>query len=184
MFASLGVPFVVHAPEVDETPAPGEAADAYLVRIVEAKLANVRPSAGPLDAEAILVADTVVVAPGGGILGKPRDDDDARAMLARLSGATHLVSTRFGLATPAAGEPPWHAETVSTRVCFRALGSDEIEAYVAGGEGRDKAGSYAIQGAAGAFVMRIEGSYTGVVGLPLAEVVAALRARGWLGPTP
>jgi septum formation protein len=180
MFASLGVPFIVRAPDVDETPAPGEPADRYIERVVDAKLANVR--AGDLgDAEGVLVADTVVVAPGGAILGKPRNDADARSMLERLSGVAHHVSTRFILAPAARGQPPWNVQTVTTQVVFRALDAGEIDAYVATGEGRDKAGAYAVQGAASAFVTRIEGSYTGVVGLPLAEVVAALRARGWLG---
>jgi septum formation protein len=181
MFASLGVPFVVRAPQVDESRAPGEEAAVYIERIVDAKLANVRATA-MRDADAILVADTVVVAPGGEVLGKPRDEDEARSMLSRLAGAAHHVSTRFVLAPAQAGTPPLHAETVTTRVVFRPLGADEIEAYVATGEGRDKAGAYAIQGAAAGFVARIEGSYTAVVGLPLAEVVGALRAAGWLGP--
>jgi septum formation protein len=177
------VPFVVRAVDVDETPSAGEPADSYLERIVDAKLAAVREAARAdgLDAAGVLVADTVVVGPGGTIFGKPRDDDDARSMLARLAGKTHEVRTRFVLAPPDAAARPWHAETVTTRVAFRHLDAAEIDAYVAGGEGRDKAGSYAVQGAAAAFVARIEGSYTGVVGLPLCEVVVALRAAGWTG---
>jgi septum formation protein len=180
MVATLGVPFVVQPAEVDETPRPGEAAERYIERVVDAKLDAVR-AGGPGGADCVLVADTVVVAPGGEILGKPRDDQDARSMLARLAGAAHGVSTRFVLAPGAASEGPWRAETVTTKVVFRSLGSREIDAYVATGEGRDKAGGYAIQGAAAGFVQRIEGSYTNVVGLPLCEVVVALRELGWLG---
>jgi septum formation protein len=179
MLATLGLPLLVRPAEVDETPLPGEAAARYIERIVRAKLDAVRAS--DLGAvRGVLVADTVVVAPGGGILGKPRDDDDGRSMLARLAGAAHDVSTRFALAPGAAAAPLLRAQTVTTRVVFRALGRAEIDAYVATGEGRDKAGGYAVQGAAAAFVERIEGSYTNVVGLPLSEVVVALRELGWL----
>jgi septum formation protein len=185
MVASLGIPFQVRAPHVDETPVEGEPADRYLERVVDSKLAAVRVGDGLSlrDTDGILVADTVVVAPGGAILGKPRDDADARAMLATLSGQTHTVSTRFALAPTKGRAAPWHAETVTTRVVFRALDGAEIDAYVATGEGKDKAGAYAVQGLAGAFVSRIEGSYTAVVGLPLSELVVALRKLGWLGPT-
>jgi septum formation protein len=89
------------------------------------------------------------------------------------------VSTRFLLAEVAAGAPVAHAQTVSTRVTFRALAGGEARAYARTGEGRDKAGAYALQGRAAAFIERIEGSYTAVIGLPLCEVVAALRALGW-----
>jgi septum formation protein len=181
MLAALGVPFVVRVPEVDESPGEGEDATRYVERVVDAKLAHVR-SGDVGDADGVLVADTVVIAPGGGILGKPRDDADARSMLSRLSGVAHRVSTRFVLAPPARDAAPWHAQTVTTDVAFRALGLDEIDVYVATGEGRDKAGAYAVQGAAAGFVMRIDGSYTAIVGLPLAEVVLALRSLGWLGP--
>lgn len=185
MVASLGIPFEVWAPHVDETPAEGERADRYLERVVDSKLAAVRAGHGlrMRDADGVLVADTVVVAPGGAILGKPSDDADARAMLGVLAGRTHDVSTRFALASTKSREAPWHVETVTTRVVFRALDAAEIEAYVATGEGRDKAGSYAVQGLAASFVSRIEGSYTAVVGLPLAELVVALRKLGWMGPT-
>ncbi len=180
MVAALGVPFVVRPAEVDETPRPGEPAALYVERVVGDKLEAVR-AGGLGGAACVLVADTVVVAPGGEILGKPRDDDEGRSMLARLEGAAHEVSTCFVLAPGAAGARPWHAETVTTKVVFRSLGAREIDAYVATGEGRDKAGGYAIQGAAAGFVRRIEGSYTNVVGLPLCEVVVALRELGWLG---
>ena len=98
----------------------------------------------------MLVADTIVVAPDGAVLGKPRDDDEGVAMLERLAGATHHVSTHFVLgALTAARAPalrPCYAQTVTTRVTFRAIAPREIAAYVASGEGRDKAGSYAVQG--------------------------------------
>ena len=106
-------------------------------------------------------------------------------MLERLARAVHQVSTHFVLATLAAGADrarAVHAQTVTTRVKFRAIEPGEIRAYVATGEGRDKAGSYAAQGNAAAFVERIEGSFTNVVGLPICEVLLALRAVGWLSP--
>jgi septum formation protein len=179
MMALLGVPTVVCAADVDESLYEGEAPDPYLERVTQAKLDAVRARvSAPLES-CILVADTVVVASDGGILGKPRDDDAARAMIERLAGATHHVRTRFLLAT-VTSSPPAHAQTVVTRVTFRAVGTDEARAYATTGEGKDKAGAYALQGAASAFVERIEGSYTGVVGLPLCEVVVALRGLGWL----
>jgi septum formation protein len=183
MIAMLGVPFVVCTADRDESMREGETPREYLERIAQGKLDAVRArtaTSSGTGTAGILVADTVVIAPDGGILGKPRDDDDARAMIERLAGATHEVSTRFLLATPVGTAPPAHAETVTTRVAFRAVGPDEARAYAATGEGRDKAGAYAVQGRAAAFVERIEGSYTGVVGLPLCEVVVALRALGWL----
>jgi septum formation protein len=173
----LGVPFLVRAVDVDEGARAGEKPEAYLERVAQAKLEAVR-AAGSERAGAILVADTTVVAPGDHVLGKPADDAEAAAMLARLAGATHEVKTRFLLAAPPPG-PALHAETVTTRVSFRPLSGAEIARYVATGEGRDKAGSYAVQGRAAAFVSRLEGSYTAVVGLPLCEVAVALRGLGW-----
>ena len=185
MIAMLGVPWLGRTADIDESLRDGETPPAYLERVTQGKLDAVRamlalPGPGPAGAVCVLVADTVVVAPDGGVLGKPRDDDEARAMIERLAGSTHEVSTRFLLATPEPGAPPVHAQTVTTRVTFRVVGPDEAGAYAATGEGRDKAGAYAVQGRAGAFVERIEGSYTCVVGLPLCEVVVALRAHGWL----
>ena len=177
-----GVPIVVRTAEVDEAVRPGEAGDAYLARVALAKLAAVRATltdAG--DVAGVLVADTIVLAPDGAILGKPADDAEGKEMLRLLAGETHEVRTRFLVADARSTDAPLHAETVSTRVVMRALAADEIDAYVASVVGRDKAGGYAVQGRAAAFVERIEGSYTNVVGLPLCEVVVALRGLRLLG---
>ena len=182
----LGVPFVVKSAAADETARPGELPRDYVERVARAKLDAVRA----LDlgrAAAVLVADTIVIAPDGALLGKPRDDDDARAMIERLAGRTHEVATHFALAPlgslteRAPGWAPAYVQTVTTRVTFRALTLGEVLSYVATGEGRDKAGAYAVQGGAGVFVERIDGSFTNVVGLPICEVFVAMRALGWVG---
>jgi septum formation protein len=175
LLSLAGVAVVVRSAEVDEAVHPGEKAEPYLERVTLAKLAAVRATlADAGDVAWVLVADTIVLAPEGSILGKPRDDAEARAMLARLAGATHEVRTRFLIAAARSDAPPRHAQTVATRVTMRALSEPEIAGYVESGEGRDKAGAYAAQGRAAAFVSRIDGSYTNVVGLPLCEVVVAL----------
>jgi septum formation protein len=179
MIAWLGVPFVTRSADVDESTRPGEAPHAYLERVTGAKLDAVRR----LDlgsAWGVLVADTMVVAPGGAILGKPRDDAEAAAMIERLAGAVHEVSTRFALAEASPTAPLAFARTVTTRVAFRAVSAQEAAAYAATGEGRDKAGAYAVQGRAAAFIERLEGSYTSVVGLPLSEVFVAMRDLRWI----
>ncbi|HEY8089825.1 MAG TPA: Maf family protein [Polyangiaceae bacterium] len=187
MLAMVGIPFVVRTADVDETRREGEGAREYLERVTAAKLEGVRAGSGREDrgtamatatgGERVLVADTIVVAPGGEILGKPVDDADALRMIRALAGATHEVRTRFLLAEGAGA--PVHAETVTTRVRMRAVSPDEAAGYVATGEGKDKAGAYGVQGRAAAFIDRIEGSYTCVVGLPLSEVVAAMHSLGW-----
>jgi septum formation protein len=125
LIAMLGVPFVVCTADVNESTRTGETPGEYLERIALAKLDAVRAQTGTLGATGILVADTAVIAPDGGILGKPADADEARAMIERLAGATHEVSTRFLLASPAGTAPPAHAQTVTTRVTFRAVGPEE-----------------------------------------------------------
>jgi septum formation protein len=175
----LGVPMIVRAADVDESQWEGEGPNPYLHRMVQAKLEAIRGDRlGGVGG--ILVADTIVVAPDGAVLGKPRSDEEAVRMLERLSGSTHDVRTRFVLAEADSAEGASHAQTVTTHLWFRALSPSEVAAYTATGEGRDKAGAYAVQGIAAAFVERIEGSYTNVVGLPLCEVVVAMRARGWI----
>jgi septum formation protein len=179
MLGWLGVPMIVRPADIDEVAHPREAPAAYLERIIRAKLDAIR-ARGTGEAGGILVADTIVVAPDGEIVGKPSGEEEACAFLERLAGATHEVTTRFGLADPGVGSDWRHAESVTTHVTFREIPRDEVSAYVATGEGSDKAGGYALQGRAGAFVERIEGSFTSVVGLPLCEVVVAMRAAGWL----
>ncbi len=173
----LGLAHVVVAPSADETVLAGEGAATYLARVVGLKLEAVRRALAPelsSRSPVILVADTSVIL-GGDILGKPADAGEGLAMIARLSGQTHEVHTRFALGDARA---VLHAETVVTRVTFRALDRDELDAYPGTGEGMDKAGGYAVQGRASGFVSRIEGSHTNVVGLPACEVVVALRRLG------
>jgi septum formation protein len=182
-----GIPFVIRVPNVDEDVRPGETPADYLSRMATDKLAAVRALVRAegdalAGAAGILVADTSVL-DGDAILGKPGDPREAEAMLERLSGRTHEVWTSFAIGTCLApGEPddvpPLTLHTSKTRVTFRALDADERRAYAATGEGSDKAGGYAVQGRAAAFVTRIDGSYANVVGLPIADVVAALRSHG------
>ncbi len=182
-----GIPFVVRVPNVNEDVRAGESPTDYLARMAKDKLAAVRAlvraeGEALAGAAGILVADTSVL-DGDAILGKPGDAREAEAMLARLAGRTHEVWTSFAIgACPRAGEPdsitPSILQTIKTRVTFRALDPEERAAYAASGEGSDKAGGYAVQGRAAAFVTRIDGSYANVVGLPIADVVAALRGHG------
>lgn len=175
-----GIPCVVFPADVDETPQPKEDPPSYLERIVRTKLDAVR--AKNLDrSQAVLVADTVVIAPDGAIMGKPADGRDAARMIERLSGITHGVSTAFMLAEADPRGAPAHFEIVTTSVKFRPLRRGEAQAYAETGEGNDKAGGYGIQGRAAAFVERIDGSYTNVVGLPLCQVYSALLELGWIG---
>ena len=179
MMERIGVPLVVRPAGADEAVRGDESPATYLERITRAKLDAVRAIPRVREEFAVLVADTIVVLSGGVVLGKPTDDDEARSMIERLAGVTHEVCTRFVLAEIVPGTPIAHAETVTTRVTFRAIFAGEALAYAATGEGRDKAGAYAVQGRAAAFIERIEGSYTAVVGLPLCEVVVALRGLAW-----
>jgi septum formation protein len=122
-------------------------------------------------AEVVVAADTLVVL-GEARLEKPVDADDARRMLRLLAAKQHQVVTGYCVRRGAQHK----SDAVFTAVTFRPLCDAEIEAYVASGEPFDKAGAYAIQGAGGALVDRVEGSYTNIVGLPLAEVIAAIEA--------
>ena len=176
LLAQVHPEFTVLTADADEGQFPGEPSSLYHARITMLKLAAVcvkARDAGQGEA-LVLVADTIVVL-GDRVLGKPLDDEDARRTLAGLAGQEHEVRTRFLIAR-ATDDAVLHAQTVTTTVWFRDLEEDEIRAYVATGEPRDKAGAYGIQGGAASFVRAIEGSYTAVVGLPLAEVAVALRA--------
>jgi septum formation protein len=181
---SLRIPFSVLPADVPEHVESGEAPEAYVERIVDAKLAGVarRLSAAPRPLSAILVADTIVVL-GASILGKPRDIEDAVLLLSNLCGRTHRVITRYAIAR-APFDRATLARSVRTEVSLRAASREQIRRYAASGEGLDKAGAYAAQGLGAFLVERVEGSYTNVVGLPAAELVADLSSLGLLGEYP
>jgi septum formation protein len=174
---TLQIPLLVRPAPADEAMRPGDTPEAYLARVVDAKLAAARAVCAP--AEPRLVADTIVV-DGAFILGKPEDAAGAHRMLRRLSGRTHRVMSRFAVERGSVV----HAETVVTEVDFIALSDPEILGYVATGEGSDKAGAYAVQGIGSFLVSAIRGSYTNVVGLPACEVVRALLDVGYLSHFP
>ncbi|MBL8920872.1 MAG: septum formation inhibitor Maf [Myxococcaceae bacterium] len=170
LLGQLGLEFEVISADLDEAVLPDEKPASYVERLARAKAAAVqRERSGAV----VLAADTSVVIDGA-ILGKPGDDVLAgAAMLRRLAGQTHQVLTGVAVA---AGRV--ESLVVSTDVVFRALSDEEIDWYVATGEGRDKAGGYAVQGRAGAFISELNGSATSVIGLPLAESVELLRRAG------
>jgi len=163
LLRAAGYAFDVAAADVDESPGDGESPPEYVRRLAAEKSAAIAAQA-PAGA-IVLGADTTVVVDDE-ILAKPRDDGDARAMLRRLSGRRHDVMTGISLRRGAFEI----GRVESTAVFFAPLTDDEIAWYVATGEGRDKAGAYAIQGYASRFIPRIEGSYSNVVGLPVACV--------------
>ena len=156
--------------DVDESRHDGEDPISYVVRLAKLKACAVPAAQG----EVVLAADTTVVLDGA-VLGKPANPDDAVAMLRRLRGRAHTVSTGVAVAQEASAV----AETVvTTDVVFAPISDAVIDAYVATGEPLDKAGAYGIQGAAATFVARLSGSWTNVVGLPVVETLELLRDAG------
>jgi septum formation protein len=194
LLASAGIPFEVRPADVDESARAGEAPEAYVRRLAEEKGSVVRTR---IPGRPVLAADTVVVA-AGEMLGKPRDPDDACRMLRALSGARHTVMTGVCLVRPRVLVTPGTTCTdvrprpdvtpdagldvrvAVTAVEFAPLTDSEIAWYVATGEPMDKAGAYAVQGLASRFVTRLEGSYSNVVGLPVALVYEMCSDAGIL----
>jgi len=184
----LGLPFVVRTVEVDETPRPGETPEVLVARLSATKAAAV---ARGLKDGLVVAADTVVVVDGE-VLGKPRDAAQAVEMLRRLRDRVHAVHSGVTVVDAASGRAAIHLS--DTAVWMRDYGDAEIAAYVAGGDPLDKAGAYAIQHADFHPVARIEGCFTGVVGLPLGALSDGLAhfgvtlpvdlatvCRGWTG---
>ncbi len=166
----IHIAYRVYPLDIDETPLPDETPLAYVQRLAAEKSAAAVAQLG--DSLPVLAADTAVVLDDV-IMGKPKDRDDALAMLRQLSGKMHRVYSAVSLR----GQE--HGEAVSiTEVTFRPLTENEIEAYWHSGEPADKAGSYAIQGLGGVFVAAINGSFSGVVGLPLFETAELLSRQG------
>ena len=171
LLAQIGVvPDAVSPPDINEDVAKGELPRDYVKRIAAQKSAAI--IAGPH--EIVLVADTTV-ALGRRIMGKPVDAAEARAFLSLLSGRRHKVITAVVVKR---GDKTW-ARDVQTTVMMKRLSQPEIDSYIASDDWRGKAGGYAIQGPAGAFIPWINGSFTGVVGLPLAETATLLASAGY-----
>ena len=181
LLAGLGLAFTVRPAATDETPLPGEGGAALVERLAREKAgAAARPG------EIALGADTTVVLDGA-LLGKPADDAEAAAMLARLSGREHEVLTGVALVEGGGGRVT--AAVVRSRVRFAELSRREIAWYVASGEPHDKAGAYAIQGRAALFATAVLGNYANVVGLPLPAVRRLFGELGydlldWVAPAP
>jgi septum formation protein len=165
----MGLTFTSGGVDVDETPLVDETAEAMVLRLAETKARAAACPAGTV----VIGADTAVVLDDE-VFGKPADQADALHMLGRLSGRTHVVTT--GVAVLLGGSV--RSAVSVTQVRFREIGPDEALRYWQSGEPRDKAGAYAIQGGAGKFVEAVNGSYSGVVGLPVFEVAPLLQFAG------
>ena len=170
LLQAAGIPFEVDAPLVDETRRPTEGAEAYVERMAREKATA---AAVRHPERVVLAADTIVVV-GERVLGKPLDSADAAAMLRALSGRSHLVMTAVAVARNGSVQ----TAVDRTMVRMRRIGEDEIGAYVSTGEPLDKAGAYAIQGCAQAFIEGIDGALDTVIGLPISRARALLREVG------
>ncbi|SDX87907.1 septum formation protein [Ruegeria halocynthiae] len=171
LLAQLGVqPDAIRPPDIDETPLKGELPVPYCNRITRAKVQAVQADSG----DVTLCADTTV-ALGRRILGKPEDAGQAAEFLHALSGRRHQVITSVAVRR---GEKIVQRDVV-TQVKVKRLSDTEINAYLATDDWQGKAGAYAIQGPAGAFIPWISGSFTGIVGLPLSETAALLQGIGY-----
>jgi septum formation protein len=179
LLAQAGVePDALRPAPIDETPRKGEMPRSIVTRLSRAKAEHARDAIAddPALADAYVLAADTVVAVGRRVLMKPRHIEEAVASLQLLSGRSHRVLTGVCLITP---QDRVRLKVIDTRVRFKRLSRQEIEAYAASREWRDKAGGYAIQGLAGCFVQKLVGSYTNVVGLPLTEVVELLLGEGF-----
>jgi septum formation protein len=166
LLEQLGFALDIRPADTDETPLAGELPRDYVLRVA-------RDKARAIPGEAVLAADTAVVL-GSAILGKPRDDRDAKRMLRALSGVSHEVLTGVCVRSGSTER----TAVVAAEVRLDPLSDAQIDWYVSTGEPLDKAGAYAIQGIAGAFVRELRGSVSNVIGLPLAETLALLQAAG------
>ncbi len=180
LLSQLGVRFAVHPADIPEELQVGESPEQFVRRLAVEKAAHI---AARFQDSIVIGADTIVVLADSPprVLGKPMDPEDARAMLQSLQGREHFVFT--GFAVLSADRRIDVSQVVKTKVVFKPLSADLIAAYVATGEPMDKAGSYGVQGIGGAFVQRVEGSFTNVVGLPLAELHDVLLSIGVCHPS-
>jgi MAF protein len=193
LLSTLGIPFTIRKPNLDESQHPHESPLDYVRRLSQEKAAHIASSLAEssfrngeeskilaADTIVLLSADTLGIDEQGQILGKPADANDARQMLHRLRGRTHQVCTAITLMTVGAlREAPSLTELTCTDVTMRDYADAEIEAYIATGDPFDKAGSYAIQHPVFRPVARVDGCYTNVVGLPMCTLKRMLAQSGW-----
>lgn len=172
LFRDLGWNFTIKSPTADEKYVEGEQPEEMVRRLAAAKAADIWNSEG---ANWVVGADTVVVIDGR-VLGKPRDEEEARGMIQTLQGRIHTVMTGVAVITP---EGRSLSAVEKTDVTFRNMTNDEVCAYVEQGESMDKAGAYAIQGKGMLLVEHISGCYFNVVGLPLERLSKMLAGLGW-----
>ena len=177
LLRNAGIPFEIFPSAIDEAQLPGEAAAAMVLRLAESKARAAAHSLRNLSEPAIVIGADTTVELAGEVFGKPGSPEEARHMLAQLSGKTHHVLT--GVAVIRIYDSVMLTGVEDTAVRFATLDSREIDEYAATREPLDKAGAYAIQGLAGRFVERIEGCYVNVVGLPLARLYRMLLELGW-----
>ena len=175
LLKQAGLQFKVIPSQVDESTVPMTSPESYVKILAEQKARDI---ARQYPDNYVIGADTIVLMDGT-ILGKPRSRDEARQMLARLSGKTHQVLT--GFAVCCATKSYSYSDTIKTDVRFKNLAPEEIEWYIHTPEPFDKAGAYAIQGLGTILVKSINGSYTNVVGLPVCEVIELLLTEGIIG---
>jgi nucleoside triphosphate pyrophosphatase len=171
LLTAAGIRFVIHESRIGEIRRDGEGGTAFALRMAHEKALSV---AARYPRELILAADTIVELDGE-VLGKPADAADARRILRKLSQRTHRVVTAYALAR---GGGIIESAPITSYVTFRALTDDEIEDYLTTGEPFDKAGGYGIQGMGADFIAAVEGDRSNVMGLPVAEVLAALARQG------
>lgn len=175
LLAQIGIiPDGILSPDIDETPKRDELPRAYVMRLAHAKALAAAPS---LDAGCLLLAADTSVALGRRILPKAEDEATARRCLGLLSGRRHTVMTAVVLR---ASDGTQTSRLVESVVALSRLTSDQIDALISAGDWHGKAGGYAVQGHAAAFVRFLSGSYSNVVGLPLFETAQLLRGRGWM----
>ena len=173
LLRNLGFAFDVIQPSADETVSENETPEDFALRVSVEKAWSVSRSLG--EGAVVIGADTIVVVDGE-MLGKPEDCEEASSMLRKLSGKEHHVYTAFSIVRPK--DEILHSEIVDTSVRVKPLAASEIEGYIKTGEPMDKAGAYGIQGIGSFMVRGIEGSYSNVVGLPVEELLAALKKLG------
>ncbi len=175
LLSHLGYPFSVEVPDIEERRRDGEAAEAYVQRNAREKALAVLAKHPPAEASLVIAADTIGVVDDH-ILEKPLDPEDAKRMLASMSGRSHDVLTGLVVASGSPKSAHVAEIVVRTSVFFKNLSSREIDFYVGTGEPLDKAGAYGIQGIGGFMVEKIQGSYSNVVGLPLVELIDLLAS--------